>query len=250
MALFTDGNIATITDLRAYESSILDLASTEGIELSAKLTVAQRELGIEVASFLLRRGVQPGSRQLNNVVVTEPMLHAHAIQTLAEVYRDAFSRQLNDRYQEKWKQYSELSRRALKQLLDIGIGITYSPIPKAECPVVTTVPGGVLPASTYCVTLAALGSYGVTGSQSDPVVIAALPGTRVQVQTGPLPPGASSWVIYAGPSETSLTRQNSEPLDSGSSWLEPVDGLIRDLAPLPVQSADRYVANRQELMRG
>ena len=62
MALFTDGNICSTEDLRQYESSILDVASTEGIELEAKLKLAQREIGVAITAFLLEQ--ETGSEQM------------------------------------------------------------------------------------------------------------------------------------------------------------------------------------------
>ena len=43
MALFTDGAISSLEDLRAYESTIYDLASTERIDLSRKLVLAHQD---------------------------------------------------------------------------------------------------------------------------------------------------------------------------------------------------------------
>ena len=42
MALFVDGNPSQITDLANYESAIVEVAATEGIDLTAKATVAGR----------------------------------------------------------------------------------------------------------------------------------------------------------------------------------------------------------------
>ena len=56
MALFTDGLICDQEVLREYESSILEVARTEELELTPKLRVAQREIGFEIAAFLQRNG--------------------------------------------------------------------------------------------------------------------------------------------------------------------------------------------------
>ena len=71
MSLFNDGNLTTSEDLRAVESAILDVASTEGIELDKKLQVASREIGARITEFLLDNGDNPArARDLQNVVVT------------------------------------------------------------------------------------------------------------------------------------------------------------------------------------
>ena len=53
--LFTDGIILGIDDLREHDNFVLDVASTEAIELNSKLSVAQREIGYELTSFLRTR---------------------------------------------------------------------------------------------------------------------------------------------------------------------------------------------------
>ncbi len=54
MALFTDGTISTLEELRGYESAIYDVATTERIDLSQKLLLAKQELGIELTSRFFR----------------------------------------------------------------------------------------------------------------------------------------------------------------------------------------------------
>lgn len=251
MALFTDGLIADLPDLRDYESAVLDVAGTEQIDLAAKLEIAQREIGIELTAFLVRKGVPLGpQRELSTVVVTEPLLHLHALQTLALVYRDAYNRQLNDRYLGKWKEYERLAERSLRKLLDVGVGITSSPVPRAPQPTLSHVAGGLLPSRTYHVSLAIAGFNGRTGAWSRTASIELPPGTRMST----LPPATSGpsnglW-IYAGQNESQLTRQNDVPLQPGTAWVEPVSGLRTNLAALPVQMADFYSANRRELLRG
>src|SRR4051812_28989004 len=169
MALFTDGNVAALNDLRAYESGILDLAGNEGIDLGAKLSLAHRELGLELLSFLLTQGYGAAQRRgLENVVVTEPLLHCEVMWTLGLIYRDAFNSQLNDRYGAKWKQYTELSRLGLRQSLEIGVGLTATPIPKPEPPFATLLGPANRPAATYTVHAAICGLSGFSGATSDP----------------------------------------------------------------------------------
>ncbi|MBC7926555.1 MAG: hypothetical protein H7039_12940 [Bryobacteraceae bacterium] len=250
MALFTDGNIANLNDLRAYESSILDLASTEGIDLGAKLALAQREMSFEILAFLLRRGqLSTSRRELNEVVVTEPMLHAHVISTLALIYRDAFNSQLNDRYQGKWIQYAELARRAVKQLLDIGVGLTSTPLQKPQPPQLDAVTGYGF-ATTYSVKIAAVGTSGFSSVASDTNLLDSQAGTNLSVTLPRLPSHAMGFVIYAGSTESAMARQTEQPLPENTIWSLPLEGLRSDLADLVVQSADSYVLNRQEMLRG
>lgn len=250
MPLFTDGNISSLADLRGYESSILNLAGAEGIDLASKLALAQREIALELTSFLLKRGALGLQRELTNVIVTEPLLHAHTLGTLAMIYRDAFNSQLNDRYEGKWRQYTELSRRALKQLFEIGVGITATPVPKPQPPEASAMPGGNRPATTYFVRTACVGLTGTTGELSDLILVQANPGDLLRVKAAPLPPGAIGFVLYAGESEEVVARQNDAPLSDGSVWVSPAAGLRTDLPALLVQGPDYYVSNRQQLLRG
>ena len=52
MALFTDAPISTLDQLAAQDSAALDVASTEGIDATAKISLAQDELGIEITAAL------------------------------------------------------------------------------------------------------------------------------------------------------------------------------------------------------
>jgi hypothetical protein len=250
MPLFTDGLISTIADLKAYESSVLDLAAREGIDLTAKLDIAQREIGLELAAFLLRRGVQlRADRELTNVMVTKPLAHLHVVHTLALVYRDAFNSQLNDRYFGKWKEYTRLSDRAQRVLLEIGVGMTNAPVSRPAMAVVTTAPGGTLAPATYYICIAWAGMRGESGAQSETVAITTSYGERPSVRI-PVQPGAIAGAfVFAGEMENAMRRQNDEPLAPGSTWTMSESGLRQDLTDPPAQTADFYVANRNQLLR-
>jgi hypothetical protein len=250
MPLFTDGVISTIADLKAYESSVLDLAAREGIDLAAKLEIAQREIELELAAFLLRRGVQLGpERELTNVIVTKPLAHLHSVHTLALVYRDAFNSQLNDRYFGKWKEYTRLSDRAQRVLLEIGLGMSNAPVPKAATPLASVAAGGALAPATYYLRIAWLGLRGQAGAPSDTVAVGASygerPSLRIPAQSGAI----SGAIVYAGESESRMRRQNDEPAPPGSVWAMSESGLRQDLEDPPLQTADFFVANRNQLLR-
>ena len=141
MALFTDGPISDAVDLQRYENDILNVATTEGIDLGAKIVLAQQDLANQVILFLLRRwplrqspfGVRRG-REVNDVVVTGPIRQWHVHKTLALVYRDAYNNQLNDRYQGKWKEYEQLAKASENTYFQIGVGLVADPVPQAVSP--------------------------------------------------------------------------------------------------------------------
>ena len=89
MALLTDGNPNDTEALRVYESSILDVAHVEGIDLDAKLSLATEEVSQEVLNFLLDHAaadpVGSGRRAegVADVVVTAQVKRWHALHTLA-----------------------------------------------------------------------------------------------------------------------------------------------------------------------
>ena len=243
MALFTDGLVAGLLDLRAYESGILDVANTEGLSLTDKLQIAQREIAIDLTSFLLRHGVSLGpGRELSMVAVTEPLLHAHVLTTLAHAFRDAYNSQLNERYKSKWREYVHLAERALRQLQETGVGIVGSPLAKPLPPTTGVFAGGVLPFRTYRVQVALAGN-GVTSALSDPLMVEVQPGTRISVNA----PGCH---VYAGADEGHMFRQTNAPIPPSGSWTETESGLRQDLTPVPVQGPDYLVANRRQMLRG
>ena len=55
MALFNDGPISTAVDLTGIRNSVLSDASAEGINLAAKIMLAQQDVGNELMLFLARR---------------------------------------------------------------------------------------------------------------------------------------------------------------------------------------------------
>src|ERR1043165_878113 len=117
MALFTDGPPSTIEDLAARDSQLLGVASTEGIDVSAKLAVAHEAVGIELQELLQESGFRSG---LGSVVVTAPLRLWHTFRALEEVYGDAYYNQMNDRYARKRDQFRDSARWALERLRQGG----------------------------------------------------------------------------------------------------------------------------------
>ena len=177
MALFTDAPISTLDQLAAQDTAVLDVASNEGIDASAKILLAQEELGVELTSAFSRSAFSrtspsmwwPGSvatslsvLQLPNIVVTPPLRLWHTFRTLALVYRDAYGNQLNDRYAAKWREYQDLAKWASAMLFQTGIGVVSSPIAVASSPEVDLLSGSQ-PATMYFARVAWLNSTGEEG---------------------------------------------------------------------------------------
>ncbi|MEX2263565.1 MAG: hypothetical protein WD696_16530 [Bryobacteraceae bacterium] len=230
MTLFTEDPISTLQDLSQYESSVLELAGTEGIDLTAKLGIAKTEIGLEITRAFVRlhpsaERFSTGQISLEGVVVTSAIRHWHVLQTLALTYQDAFNRRLNDRYQGKWKEFRNLAKSAGELLFSIGVGIVWEPVPKAATPELGFVAGGRPPA-TYVVRVAWMNSRGEEGQPSNEEWITLPQDHALSVRAIAPPPVAVGWNVYAGFDSESLSLQNTEPIPAQAAWIEPAHGLI------------------------
>lgn len=260
MALFNDGPISGITDLMNYETSILDLASTEGIDTAAKMQLAQDEISAELLRFLLNSddGCQSGwdysantslRREVGtgDVVVTSALRRWHTLRTLAMVYRDAYNNQLNDRYQGKWKTYDRLQADAMRTYLETGVGLVTTPAPKPDPPVVSTVPGSSA-AGTYYFCSSWVTTNGEEGLCSEAAVVSVFEGTQPLIGCAAAPPGVAGWNVYAGTAADDLGLQNDAPLAIGDQVAQTTP-LRQGRAPGEGQTPDRWVVDERRLRR-
>jgi hypothetical protein len=247
MALFTDGAVSGIEDLIAYESAMLDLATTEQIDLTVKLGLAQDELGIELEALLAGRESAPG---LANIVVTGPLRKWHLFHTLALIHRDAYHRQLNDRYLGKWKEYQRLAAWARETLRQTGLGITYNPIPRAGKPQLSYAPASAVGAATYYVRAAWRNAEGEEGSPSEMAILSVPAGNALVVSIANAPARAVSWNVYVGFSVFEQTLQNEAPLGVSQSWTEPATGIRQGVPPGSGQEPDLTLRPGRTLLRG
>lgn len=243
--LFTDGTVLTIAELREHDNLVLDVASTEGIELSSKLSIAQREIGYEISSFLMSRGVGLG---LDNVVVTEQLKDLLADHTLASVYRDAYNTHLNDRYLGRWREFAKASERGLMRYLYNGVGVTSISIRRAEKPSVSTSALGDLPAGTYYVQIAWQHLAGNVSERNAPVLMD-VAGGSITVTPPSAPANALGWHVFIGTSEGVVRRQNDSAISPMSSWTQAVT-LRSDLSGVEPSGPDYYVRGAGQLNRG
>jgi len=254
MALFTDG-ISTIQDLMIQDSSVLDTAQTENIDLNQKLAVAQQEIGIELTTLLQRSNtydwqfwLQPNP-QLNNIVVTPPLQLWHVFQSLALVYRDAYGSQLNDRYQGKRDQFQQLAKWALDKLIQTGVGIVSDPIPQAAPPQLTSIEGGQ-PAMTYCASVSWLNAEGEEGQAGNASSLAVAAGNTLAVQPLNPPPNAVAWNVFVGPSADALVLQNGTPLEPNEVWIQSAPAAIGGRGPGKGQDPNYLRALPRVIQRG
>jgi hypothetical protein len=255
--LLTDGNPNTTEDLRVYESAILDVASTEMINLDTKLRLATEEISEIVLNILLDHSsiatgadLQRRSLGVSDVVVTRQLKRWHALHTLAIFYRDAFNNQLNDRYRVKWNEYQRLARGAREITLQFGIGLVSSPIPQAGTPLLDVVPG-LLPATTYYVQISWVSAAGHEGTPSVVTAFEAPLASLLTVINGtPVPAVAAGFNIYVGLSDSTATLQNSTPIAIGQTFTEASTGLITGVPAGTGQLPDFYITGGSVLRRG
>ena len=234
MALLTDGTISSIEDLNGYDTQLLTVANTEGINLTQKLALAKEEIILEVSGLLSRMsgwgtpgwiGVSTlpidsnGARALGNVVVTRPLKLWHTFRALELVYQDAYNSQLNDRYAGKRDQNASMVLWAHEKLVQAGLGMVWKPIPQAAAPNVQVTTGS-LPDGTYYVAAAWTNAAGEQGASSAPSQIQVSGGT-FQVTAGAVPKHVVGWNVYAGGAPNALTLQNLSPAALQTTFVQP-----------------------------
>lgn len=252
MALFSDGEICSIEDLRAYESSILDAASEEGVDVTVKLALAQREVGSEIYRFLVAQTAvhnEIPTIGLPQVFITEELRQWHALRTLALTFRDAHHNQLNDRYKAKWAEYDKQASLAESRYFEIGVGIVSRPSSRALAPTVTGVPGVASP-GIFEVRVAWLNALGQEGSLSDRTIFSTQDGS-VAVVDGRMQPGdGTSFNVYAGPLGGAVTKQNVTPVLRTETWRSSATGFITGSRPTGGQQPDFYLRKSRTSLRG
>lgn len=247
MALFTDGSISTIGELLGYESAVLEVAKTEGIDLTKKLALAQEELSVELEALLAR---QEDTRSLGYVVVTEALHKWHTFRALGLVYRDAYHRQLNDRYLGKWQEYDRMADWAHRALLDTGLGMTGAPVPRAEQPEVSSAAAGGAAAATYFVSITWAVPGGIEGAPSAVTAFTSAAGSVPLLRAVDPPAGGLGWNVYAGYSPSELALQNNAPLGPNQAWTGPATGLKRGRLVGNGQQAETFLRIRGVFNRG
>ena len=255
MALFTDGPINGTTDLPDYESSVFTMAGVEGVDITAKMTLAQEAIGKQILLFLLRAPLRDSKAAVrraigvSDVVITRPLRHWHAVKSLALAYRDAYNSQLNDRYLGKWNEYERLAQDAAQEYLQIGVGLVADPIQRGSEPMLTTV-AGTGSATTYYVALSWINAGGQEGALGDVGSMLTADGTQLVVSSASAPGNAAAWNVYAGNAADLVTLQNPMPVAIGSNWILPATGLIAGRRPSEGQAVERFLFHDRLIQRG
>ena len=247
MALFTDGPIATLDDLRRYDSAVLDVVSAEGIDIEAKIEIAQREIGLEITSFLVRNGVV--RRELTNVIVTSLFFMQFASERSDLLYRDAYKPAQRPLSAASGKSMCDRRYALLDIALELASARITPPVYQSDS---TDLRHRyrrrfqILPIRSSCLateqqrtwdkercgcrdcaighTVASLHRYDVCTMETDGCL--------------------------RGTSSDDLKRQNLSPIPAGVAWTQELQQLRTDLADAAEQEVTSFVTDRRRLGRG
>lgn len=245
MALLVDGDINRIEDLKEWDTTVLEVANGEGIDLEAKLRLAAKEIEEEVESFLKwqERG------QLGQVQVSTPLQRWHVLLTLGAVYRDAYFSQLNDRYGARWKHYTELAAAQERRYFDIGVATVSQPVRRPER-LEAVLGDGTAPAATYWMQATVLDASGRESAPGPLVMVSSPLPHGLTVRLPYAPAGATHWNLFATQNDSSPGLQNGAPLAVSESWTLPGTGIVPGRPAGSGQSADGTVTRGGQLRRG
>ena len=220
MALFTDGAVASIEDLKGHDTQLLNVATVEDIDLTRKLALAHEGISVELTGLLeqaMQQGQSAAPPSIDQIVVTTPLKLWHVFRTLEMVYRDAFNSQLNDRYAGKRDEYHDMAKWAYDRLLQSGLGMATDPVKQATTPSPSP-SAGALADGAYYVAIAWTNAAGDEGAASTPAMIQ-LAGSSFAVQPT-VPADVAGWNVYCGTGPSTMTIQNGAPLTPGQVWVQ------------------------------
>lgn len=242
MALLLDGGINTLPELSAYDSSVLNVAAGESIDLTQKLVLAQEQIRTELGIALRTTA----DARIGQVVSTPEIKRWHAYLTLSLTYMDAYFSQLNDRYKARWQANSAEALSAAHTCFRGGIGLVETPLHAPQKPTVSVI-GGTVPSATYWIGVTISGTGGES-ALSELTVVSAPDHHSLSV---PVPvTETQNWNVYAGYSPAELMRQNPLPIVPGQIWTLADGGLQAGAPPSGGQDPDRYWIPRRSLLRG
>jgi hypothetical protein len=259
MALFTDAAVVTLDDLLAFETSLVQVASSHGINVETKIRLATDAVNDKLLLWLLRAGAsdpQYLNRRflgLSTIVVTPAVQRWLCFESLSRFFAEAYNVQLNTRFQGKWTEYRMEANQASDLVFMSGIGIVYNALPKPAMPLVS-VQDGTAPALAMFVKTVWVDRHGNEGATSpvNGVILSGANSIAVAMAEGAveIPKPATGWNVYAGTNQDDLTKQNSSPLAIGSTWQLPDTGLIDGPEALGGQQPNYYIVLPRISQRG
>ncbi|MBV9269072.1 MAG: hypothetical protein JO061_23075 [Acidobacteriaceae bacterium] len=259
MALFTDSAAITIDDLLLYETSLVSVASSHGINVDTKIALAMGAIGDKLMQWLLAIGASDPqwlTRRtigLSTVIITPTLRRWITFDALSRFFAEAYNVQLNTRFQGKWTEYQGQASDAEAMTFASGLSIVSAPLPQPAMPVIS-VQDGSMPAQAIFVQTAWVDALG-TESAVSPVngeILSGAAEVAVAMAEGAIgaPAAAIGWNVYTSALQTGLTRQNQQSLPIGSAWQVPASGLIQGPPPTGGQGPSWYVTLTRRILRG
>jgi hypothetical protein len=259
MALFTDAGIVTLDDLLQFEASLVQIASSHGINVETKIQLSADAISDKLLLWLLRAGASDPQYlnrrllRLSTVVVTSVLKRWMCFEALSRFFAEAYNVQLNTRFQGKWNEYKAQASEASELVFMSGLGVAYNALPKPTTPLVS-VQDGIAPAVAIFVEAAWVDTHGNESAVSpvNGLILDGASSIAVAMAEGAFnaPPTAVGWNVYAGTDEDDLTRQNSTPLPIGSTWQLPSTGFVDGPQALDGQQPNYYIILPRISQRG
>ena len=259
MALFTDTAVVTLDDLLQFEASLVQVASSHGINVDTKISLTTSGISDKLMLWLLNVGAsdpQMLNRRLlglSTVVLTPSLKRWVCFDSLCRVYAEAYNVQLNTRFQGKWTEYQAEASKASDLFFLTGPAIVYNALPKPAMPLVSVQVGNA-PAQAIFVQTAWTDAKGAQSALSavNGLVLNDNSDIVVGMAEGALnvPPTAIGWNVYASSTADNLTMQNSSPIAIGSTWQWPPSGLVVGPEPADGQRPDFYITLSKQIRRG
>jgi hypothetical protein len=254
MAMLLDGPPSTIEDLTAWDADLLNVAVSEGIDLTTKLGLAASVISRAVETMLLSAlpaydVIRQRFPSLKHIAVTPQLKIWHTYVALRLVYQDLYYSRLNDRYQAKMKLYGEEESQALDELRAIGLGIVFDPVPQAVAPTIGTIQTTDAGGAMY-IAVALVNGKGEEGLMSVPIEADTQDGSAVTAAVTSMAENAVEWNVYAGLSPDALSRQNSQTLEPLSSVSLAPGRLTTGSKPKFGQQANRLYPVPRRILRG
>jgi hypothetical protein len=259
MALFTDASIVTLDDLVQFETSLVQVASSHGINVETKINLATAAISDTLLLWLVRAGASDPqflNRRLlglSTVVVTPVLQRWMCFESLSRFFGEAYNVQLNTRFQGKWTEYQAQASDASDLVFMSGLGIVYNPLPKPAMPLVS-IQDGNAPALAMFIETTWADSHGNESAVSpvNGVILNGASTVVVAMAEGALnvPHAAIGWNVYASTDEDDLTRQNGVPLSIGSTWELPSTGFVDGPEALGGQQPNYYIILPRISQRG
>lgn len=223
MALFVDGPAATITDLTDQDSALLDVAQSNGVNLTTKLRLAFEEIRTELELWLQKPlptigAISSPLLRVEQLVVTPALKRWECVHALELVYRDVYFTQVVDRYQAKWQGYETLAREARESYLAAGVAGVNDPLPQAQPPVLTTATAAALTGGSFYASVAWVNGAGQEGAASAASSLTVASGNAMVVTATGAPANAAGYRVYAGTSLDAMWLQSVTTIPTGSTF--------------------------------